>query len=59
MVKKSKRVALYARVSTDQQTVDNQLHELRAWAERGGHEVVKEYTDNGRRGTSGRHWIRF
>jgi len=54
MVKKSKRVALYARVSTDQQTVDNQLHELRAWAERGGHEVVKEYTDNGISGAKAR-----
>jgi DNA invertase Pin-like site-specific DNA recombinase len=54
MVKKSKRVALYARVSTDQQTVDNQLQELRAWAERGGHEVVKEYTDNGISGAKAR-----
>jgi len=54
MVKKSKRVALYARVSTDQQTVDNQLDELRAWAERGGHQVIKEYTDNGISGAKAR-----
>ena len=54
MVKKSKRIALYGRVSTDQQTVDNQLQELRGWAERGGHEVIKEYTDNGISGAKGR-----
>src|SRR5439155_4504957 len=28
---KPKRVAIYARVSTDQQTTENQLAELRAW----------------------------
>ena len=29
---KAKRVALYVRVSTDDQTVDNQLRELQTWA---------------------------
>jgi DNA invertase Pin-like site-specific DNA recombinase len=54
MLKRSKRVALYARVSTDQQTVDNQLVEPRQWAERGEHEVTKAYVDNGISGAKGR-----
>jgi DNA invertase Pin-like site-specific DNA recombinase len=54
MVKRPKRVALYARVSTDQQTVDNQLEELRQWAERGGHQITKEYMDNGISGAKSR-----
>lgn len=48
------KVAIYARVSTDDQTTDNQLRELRAWAERAGHEVVAEYVDNGISGAKGR-----
>jgi DNA invertase Pin-like site-specific DNA recombinase len=41
------RVGIYARVSTSngQQSTDNQLDELRAWAERLGHEVVEVYVD--------------
>jgi len=39
-------LALYARVSTDDQSVAAQLHELRAYAERAGAEVV-EYVDEG------------
>ena len=34
------RVALYLRVSTTGQSVDNQSLELEAWAGRAGHEVV-------------------
>lgn len=40
-----KTVALYCRVSTSKQTNENQLPELRAFAERQGWTVVKEYTD--------------
>lgn len=50
----SKRVAIYSRVSTDGQTVDNQLLELRAVAKRHGWEVVEEYSDNGISGAVGR-----
>ncbi len=49
-----RRVALYARVSTRGQTVENQLMELRAWAERAGHEIVGTYKDEGVSGTKGR-----
>ncbi|EME67545.1 resolvase [Paramagnetospirillum caucaseum] len=49
-----KRVALYARVSTDSQTVDNQLQELRRIADRMGWEVVVEISDEGISGTKGR-----
>lgn len=48
------RVAIYARVSTDDQTTDNQLLELRTWADRAGHTVVAEYVDNGISGAKGR-----
>ena len=44
---KSKRVALYARVSTDEQTTENQLRELRIVAKRHGWKVVAEYVDQG------------
>src|ERR1022692_2746556 len=40
-----KTVALYCRVSTSKQTNENQLPELRAFAERQGWTVVKEYVD--------------
>jgi predicted site-specific integrase-resolvase len=43
----AKRVALYVRVSTDGQTVDNQLQELRQIAERRGWEIVETYSDAG------------
>jgi DNA invertase Pin-like site-specific DNA recombinase len=39
--------ALYLRVSTTDQTTANQERELRAAAERMGHEVVEVYADNG------------
>jgi DNA invertase Pin-like site-specific DNA recombinase len=37
-----KKIAIYARVSTDKQTCENQLIELRAVAERRGYEIVSE-----------------
>src|SRR5258706_8077892 len=47
MIKKSHRVALYLRVSTDGQTTANQEQELRAVAERKGCEIVRVYRDHG------------
>jgi DNA invertase Pin-like site-specific DNA recombinase len=43
----SKKVCIYARVSTDKQTTENQLNELRAVASRMGYMVVQEYVENG------------
>jgi DNA invertase Pin-like site-specific DNA recombinase len=43
----AKKAVLYARVSTDGQTTQNQLMELRAAAERHGWQVVHEYIDRG------------
>lgn len=51
---KPKRVALYARVSTENQTTDNQLIELRTVAERAGWLIVKEYVDEAISGAKGR-----
>jgi DNA invertase Pin-like site-specific DNA recombinase len=51
---KTKRVALYARVSTDAQTTENQLRQLRAVAERHGWNVIQEYIDHGISGAKGR-----
>ena len=48
------RVALYARVSTQDQTVENQFHALRDWAVARGHEVAAEFTDEGISGAKGR-----
>jgi DNA invertase Pin-like site-specific DNA recombinase len=49
-----KKVAIYVRVSTDKQTVENQLRELHQIAECRGWEVVHEYHDAGISGTKGR-----
>ncbi len=49
-----KRAAIYVRVSTDRQTVDNQLRELQQIAERRGWQVVAEYRDAGISGAKGR-----
>jgi DNA invertase Pin-like site-specific DNA recombinase len=46
--------AIYARVSTTNQTVENQLLELREAAKRMGWEVVAELTDDGISGAKGR-----
>jgi DNA invertase Pin-like site-specific DNA recombinase len=53
-MQKTKRVALYARVSTDGQTTENQLRELRASVERHGWTVVTEYVDHAISGAKGR-----
>jgi DNA invertase Pin-like site-specific DNA recombinase len=50
----TKRAALYARVSTDGQTTDNQIRELRQVAERNGWEIIQEYIDQGISGAKGR-----
>ncbi len=50
----TKRVAIYARVSTDNQTVENQLLELHAVAQRQGWDVVTVLTDAGISGAKGR-----
>jgi DNA invertase Pin-like site-specific DNA recombinase len=49
-----KRVAFYVRVSTDGQTVENQLGELHAVASRHEWEVIQIYADRGISGTKGR-----
>src|ERR1700730_16629966 len=50
----SKRIALYLRVSTTEQTVENQQRELEAVAERHGWNMVAVFTDAGISGTKGR-----
>jgi DNA invertase Pin-like site-specific DNA recombinase len=48
------RAALYARVSTNGQTTENQLRELRIAAARLGWEVTGEFVDHGISGAKGR-----
>jgi predicted site-specific integrase-resolvase len=48
------RAAIYARVSTDRQSTENQLRELRQAAQRLGWNVVGEFVDNGISGAKGR-----
>jgi DNA invertase Pin-like site-specific DNA recombinase len=48
------RVALYLRVSTSGQTVENQRRELEQWATRAGHEIVAAYQNAGISGSKGR-----
>jgi DNA invertase Pin-like site-specific DNA recombinase len=50
----AKRVAFYARVSTDGQSVENQLRELEAVAVKEGWEVVEHFIDKGMSGAKGR-----
>src|SRR5690242_6922313 len=50
----SKRAAIYVRVSTDKQTVENQVRELRQIAELRGWQVVEQYSDTGISGSKGR-----
>ncbi len=55
MVKKAKRAAIYARVSTSNgQTPANQIGRLREVAEKAGWEVVEEFVDRGISGAKGR-----
>lgn len=51
---KAKRVALYARVSTDGQIVENQLCEREAVAVKEGWEVMEHFVDKGISGAKGR-----
>src|ERR1700730_15579505 len=51
---KPKNVAVYARVSTDGQSTENQLRELRAAIKRHGWTIVAEYVDRGISGAKGR-----
>ena len=50
----TRRAAIYARVSTDGQTTENQLRELRMVAKRSGWVIVNEYIENGVSGAKGR-----
>jgi DNA invertase Pin-like site-specific DNA recombinase len=50
----TKRAAIYVRVSTDRQTIENQLRELHRIAQRRGWEVIQEYRDAGISGSKGR-----
>ncbi|GAB5390250.1 MAG: recombinase family protein [Alphaproteobacteria bacterium] len=48
------RAAIYLRVSTREQTTDNQLQELRLVAERAGWQIAGVYEDHGVSGAKGR-----
>ena len=50
----TEKVVIYTRVSTLDQTIDNQLIELRDHCSKMGWEVVKEYADEGLSGTLSR-----
>jgi len=54
MASKPKRAALYLRVSTDGQTVDNQRLALEVVCEQRGWKVIQVYSDNGVSGAKGR-----
>jgi DNA invertase Pin-like site-specific DNA recombinase len=54
MAAPAKRVALYLRVSTSEQTVENQRSELEAVAARHGWRVEKTFADEGISGAKGR-----
>ena len=49
-----KKVVIYTRVSTDKQTVENQVKELTEYCKRCNFEIVKIYRDEGISGTKGR-----
>jgi DNA invertase Pin-like site-specific DNA recombinase len=54
MMARKRNAAVYVRVSTDGQTVENQTRELRQIAERRGWTVVETYSDAGASGSKGR-----
>jgi Resolvase, N terminal domain len=54
MIKKARKAALYVRVSTDKQTVANQIEALAAVAAARGWDVIATYQDNGVSGAKGR-----
>ena len=49
-----RKIAIYARVSTDKQSTENQLLELRTLCTKLGYTIVQEYTDNGISGAKSR-----
>ena len=49
-----KRCVIYARVSTDSQTTDNQINELNRVAELKGYKIVHTFKDEGISGAKGR-----
>jgi DNA invertase Pin-like site-specific DNA recombinase len=51
---RAKRAALYVRVSTDRQTVENQIAALTTIAERRGWQIAETYSDAGISGSKGR-----
>ena len=55
MASEPKRAALYLRVSTDGQTVDNQRLALEAVCEQRGWQITQVYADNGISGAKGRN----
>jgi DNA invertase Pin-like site-specific DNA recombinase len=55
LISSTKRAALYVRVSTDAQTLENQIRELRQVAGRRGWDVVEVYSDAGISGAKGRN----
>ena len=50
----AKKAAIYVRVSTDRQTLENQRQALQGVADRRGWEIVAAYTDAGISGSKGR-----
>jgi DNA invertase Pin-like site-specific DNA recombinase len=52
--KRTKRAALYVRVSTDRQTVENQIAKLTEVAKARGWEIVATFHDAGISGSKGR-----
>ena len=54
LAQRKRNAALYVRVSTDGQTIENQVRELRQIAERRGWEIVETYSDAGISGAKGR-----
>ncbi len=49
-----RKIAIYARVSTDKQSTENQLLELRDLCNKLGYTIIQEYTDNGISGAKSR-----
>jgi DNA invertase Pin-like site-specific DNA recombinase len=54
MTPRAKRAAIYSRVSTTAQNLENQLRELETVAQQRGWEIVGTYEDQGISGTKGR-----
>ena len=52
MTKPKKSIAIYARVSTDKQTTDLQLNELRDFVKRSGWTIYQEFIDEGYSGSN-------